>query len=297
MATLSLPVSAPATPNPGTDDHGLTQPWSKGAVLAAPSPYAEPEEILSPSRTNCYLSCSARYYYKYRLELPDVQGSARAVGKALHSTAKENFEQKIETKQDLPLTAALALYRDAWTTEEAVTVFQKDEDRAELRAMGAKLVAKFLETTAPLIEPAAVELPVEGRISGVRVRGIVDLVDVRGKIIDLKSANRSPSKGVIRPDYRFQVATYATLAPKASGAAELHTIVKLQKDIKIVPQSFVVTEADRRSVETLYPLAQEGMASGLYTPNRNNYLCSRKYCPYWKQCIQDFGGDVPGGDE
>ena len=290
----NLEVSTPVLPRQahGTEQ-GPSSPCSEGAAPTAP--YLD--EPSSPSRANCVLSCSAKYYYKYKLELPDVQGSARAIGKALHATSKENFTQKLETKKDLSIAAAVAFYRDAWLEEEQQTEFQKDEDRAELRAMGAKLVAKFMETTAPLIQPAAVELPVQGVIAGVRVRGYVDLLDVQGRIIDLKSANKSPSKNVIRPDYRFQVSTYAQLTPGASGEAELHTIVKLQKEVRIVPQSFKVTPADKQYVETIYPLAQEIMASGIVVPNRNHFLCSTKYCPYWRQCVADFGGQVSGADE
>lgn len=42
----------------------------------------------------------------------------------------------------------------------------------------------------------------------------------------------------------------------------------------------------------LYPLAQEGMRSGLYTPNRGSMLCLRKYCAYWERCEADFGSYV-----
>jgi hypothetical protein len=42
----------------------------------------------------------------------------------------------------------------------------------------------------------------------------------------------------------------------------------------------------------MYPLAQEAMRAGLYVPNRNSSLCSRKYCSFWKQCEQDYGGQV-----
>ena len=47
-------------------------------------------------------------------------------------------------------------------------------------------------TPAPWIEPQAVELAVEGVIAGVRVQGIVDLLDMEGRIIDFKTAARRP---------------------------------------------------------------------------------------------------------
>src|SRR5262249_34217292 len=157
-------------------------------------------------------------------------------------------------------------------------------------------LTKYHEEVAPRIEPAAVELPVEGMIGGVPVRGFIDILDVHGTIIDLKSAKTSPAKNVIRPDYRFQIATYERLSPQASGEARLDTVVKLKREVKLVSQPFTVTDADRTHVERMYPLVQEKMRSGLYMPNRNHFLCSRKYCSHWRQCETDYGGVVTGGE-
>lgn len=253
----------------------------------------QPGEILSPSSVNSFFNCGFKWYCRKILNLPDTQGSARCIGKAMHGTLRENFGQKCETHQDISVAGAMAIYKDVWVAEEKQTAFRKDEDRAELRAMGAKLVVKYLETVAPLIDPAKVEFKVEGVIAGVQVRGYIDLIDVHGAIIDLKSAKTSPPKNKIRPDYRFQVASYAAITPQASGKAELHTVVKLAREVKVVTQSFTVNDADRMSVEKLYPLAQANMRDGYFNPNRNGLLCSRKYCNYADRCIAEFGGEVP----
>jgi hypothetical protein len=115
-------------------------------------------------------------------------------------------------------------------------------------------------------------------------------MDVDGRVIDLKSAKASPSQ--IRPDYRFQIATYAKITPGASGQARLDTVVKLKRQVRLVSQSFEVTGADLQHVEQMYPLVQEAMRGGIYVPNRNHYLCSRKYCPYWQRCEEEYGGVV-----
>src|ERR1039458_10664029 len=47
-----------------------------------------------------------------------------------------------------------------------------------------RLVAKYMDEVAPTVEPAAVELDVQGEISGVAVRGRVDVLDVEGRLID-----------------------------------------------------------------------------------------------------------------
>src|SRR6202035_5228202 len=121
------------------------------------------------------------------------------------SALTQNFAQKVETQEDLPVTGVVALFRDAWALEREQTEFRDDEDPAELGACEEVLVSKYMDQAAPLIEPAAVEMGV------IRVQGWIDLLDVDGRIIDLKTAARKPSG--IESDYRFQIATYAQLTP------------------------------------------------------------------------------------
>ena len=48
------------------------------------------------------------------------------------------------------------------------------------------------------------------------MQGYIDVIDVYGDIVDVKTASKKPSG--VRADYRVQVATYAMVAPgTASG--------------------------------------------------------------------------------
>jgi hypothetical protein len=60
-----------------------------------------------------------------------------------------------------------------------------------------------MEEAAPKIEPAAVEMRVEDVIAGVKVTGYIDLLDVNGCVIDIKTAkaNRAASARCI--DFRL----------------------------------------------------------------------------------------------
>jgi hypothetical protein len=51
-------------------------------------------------------------------------------------------------------------------------------------------------------------------------------------------------------------------------------------------------EAGRRQVERVYQLVAEGIASGLYLPNRNSNGCGRRYCAFADACEREFGGCV-----
>lgn len=207
----------------------------------------------------------------------------------MHASLGQNFEQKIESYQDLPILGVIALFRQAWASECQHTEFHDDEDPAELAACGENLLRKYLDEVAPAIEPVAVELHAEGEIAGVRVQGWIDVLDANGRILDIKTAARKPSS--IEPEQRFQIATYAQLTPGANGEARIDTLVKT-KTPGLVTQSFTVTDQDVLATRELYPLAQTVMRSELYMPNRTSINCSRRNCPYWRCCEREWGGEI-----
>ena len=158
------------------------------------------------------------------------------------------------------------------------------------------LTRKYLDEVAPEIEAAALELPVQGVIGGVPVRGFVDLLDTSGRVIDLKTAARKPTGVSVSADYAFQVATYAKLCPKASGRARVDTLVAT-KSPQVVTQAYTVSPVDFKIMENLYPLVGEAMREGIYLPKRSSNLCSYKHCTFAAVCEAEFGGRVNGGEE
>src|SRR5208283_3864332 len=141
------------------------------------------------------------------------------------------------------------------------TVFREDESPRDLAKLGERLIAKYMDELAPSIEPAAVEMDVQGEIAGVPVRGRIDLLDVEGRIVDFKTASRRPSG--VPWDYAFQLATYRQLTPDASGEARLDTLVKTNT-VQLIQQSYTVGNADLRATQVLYPFITESIRSGLY---------------------------------
>jgi hypothetical protein len=246
--------------------------------------------VLSPTQVRCFMDCHARWWFKYNLKHPDPPNGNLALGRAVHWALTQNFTQKIETYEDLPLFGVLALFRESWAFERDQAEFRDDEDPSQLAFAGEALVEKYLDEVAPAVEPAAVELHVEGEIGGVRVQGFIDVLDVDGRIIDIKTAKASPSS--IDSMNRFQVATYRQLTPAASGKGRLDTLVKT-KTPKIVLQSFDVTAEDLRATQTIYARAVQAMRSEHYIPNRMSMFCSRRGCAYWRVCELEWGGEVP----
>jgi putative RecB family exonuclease len=283
-------------------------------LLAAPEPAAAPPvsvthpaqqndlgAVLSPSQVKSFLDCSARWWFKYGAGFPDPANGSLVRGRVVHRMAEHYFRIVLANKDarggpTRPDPNDLGdLFQAVWTEEaKNNVVWRNDENPAELKAQAGKLARLYLDQVAHEIDPAAVELSVTGEIGGVPVRGFLDVIDTSGRIIDLKTAGRTPEG--IDPGYAFQVATYRQLAPGASGEVRLDTMVAT-KTPKLVTLAYTVSSADLAMTQHLYPHVREGIREGLFFPNRCSNLCSRKMCNFADACEKEFGGKVKGETE
>jgi hypothetical protein len=146
-----------------------------------------------------------------------------------------------------------------------------------------------MEEIAPFVQPAASELFVAGEIGGVRVQGIIDVVDEDHRILDLKTRTRRPP-GISFSDV-FQVATYRQLLPTTDGCVHIDSLIKT-KAVQVVRQTLELTPEDLQITVVLYPLVREAMQKNAFLPNRVSLSCSRRHCAFWRQCEREFGGHV-----
>jgi CRISPR/Cas system-associated exonuclease Cas4 (RecB family) len=262
----------------------------EAGISPTPALDANLAEVLSPSQVRCFMECQTRWWFKYGLKYDDPPTGSLALGRAVHASLGHNFAQKVETYEDLPSEGVQALFRESWAMECEQVEFRDDENPAQLAAIGESLIAKYMHEMAPVIEPAAVELRVEGEIGGVSVQGWIDILDVDGRVVDIKTARARPSS--IEPMHRFQVATYSRLTPGAGWKGRIDTLVKT-KIPQLVSQSFELTEGDLVAIQRLYPLVQEAMRARVHVPNRLAVTCSRRSCAYWRHCESEWGGEVP----
>jgi RecB family exonuclease len=263
------------------------------AALPQPTPLNDFGGVLSPSQVRTFRDCGAKWYYKYALGLPDPPNGSLVRGRVVHQMAEAFFRAKLDGGSPDPDDLA-ASFDQAWDTASAGAAFGADEDVDLLKRQAAMLTRKYLDEVAPEIEPAALELPVQGVIGGVAVRGFVDLLDTSGRVIDLKTAARKPTG--VSADYAFQLATYRQLCPGANGKARVDTLVAT-KSSAVVTQEYTVSAADLKLTEKLYPLVREAMREGIYLPNRSSNLCSYKHCAFAAVCEAEFGGRVKGAGE
>jgi RecB family exonuclease len=246
-------------------------------------------EVLSPSSLNRFSQCQVKWFYSKVLRLPEVRGAALALGSAVHDALLGNYRVKLDRGESMAVSDVVTLFGDFLNDQLEQCVLTADDDPQDLKDCGEVMVRMYMERVAPEVTPAAIEKKVEGLIGDVPVHGFIDLLDINGRVIDLKTASKKPS-GVTAP-YRQQVTTYAMLEPAANGEARLDTLTKT-KTVAIHQTTFTVSDADRRLTERLYSISRDQMKSGLYLPNRDSYTCSRVYCSHWERCESEYGGQV-----
>jgi hypothetical protein len=181
------------------------------------------------------------------------------------------------------------VFEQEWVLASDDAELRDDEDATELASTGEALVNTYIKEAAASVQPSAVEKLVSGQIAGVNVRGIVDVLDTTGCVIDFKTAAKRPNG--IAADYGLQLSTYAIITPGANGACRLDTVTKT-KTVQVIQQTYAVGQEERRLAETLYPMVQDSIRDGIYPPHRSSPLCSRKHCGHWRECEREFGGRV-----
>ncbi|HEY4961014.1 MAG TPA: PD-(D/E)XK nuclease family protein [Terriglobales bacterium] len=246
-------------------------------------------EALSPSQVNTYMTCPAKWYFRYLIGLSEPTTGALALGKAFHGTLAWYFRQKLSTGRDMKAEELREVFVEEWSTAIADAALRDDEGAVELAATGQILVAAYVTEAAGPLQPNAVEQTVQGEIAGVKVQGIVDLLDTDGRVVDFKTASKRPNG--LSAEHSLQLTTYAMITPGASGLCRLDTVTKT-KTVQVIQQSYQVGAEDRRFAETLYPMVQESIRDGIYPPHRGGPMCSRRYCGYWRECEHEFGGRV-----
>ena len=236
------------------------------------------------------MTCPAKWYFRYLIGLSEPTTGALALGKAFHATLARNFRQKMSTGRDMESRELRGVVAEEWSSAIADAALRDDEDADELATTGQILATAYITEAAGPLQPRAVEQTVQGKIAGIKVRGIVDLLDTDGRVFDFKTASKRPNG--ISAEHSLQLTTYAMITPDASGLCRLDTVTKT-KTVHVIQQSYQVGTEDRRFAETLYPMVQESIRDGIYPPHRSSPMCSRRYRGYWRECEQEFGGRVP----
>jgi len=248
---------------------------------------------LSPSMVIQYLSCPRKFYYNYVAQLPRTFNYYLAYGAAFHRVVEETHFQKIETRKDLPIDLLTDMIRDEMEYADADwSLKPKDEAKDE----GVIGVRAYMEKVAPAIQPICVEHQWSMEIKNRPwiISGKTDLITEENLVAELKTSGTNVN--VVKKDHRFQTGVYVAEWREESGIPDVQARIDYSKrggtDISSLPVTF--GDSLHKYVVSTFDQVARGIQLEVWPANRiGNYLCSRKYCPYFNACEADCGGRVP----
>jgi len=136
------------------------------------------EIILSPTQINMFMRCQYQWYLRYVEGLKIPPKPDMVVGSAFHKAMEENFQNKVETQEDLPTDEVLDRYDEAFN-EKLEEVEEKPEEKqlGQLKDSGYSITKEYRETKAPAVKPLEVETHIEAQISPeVKLHGYADII-------------------------------------------------------------------------------------------------------------------------
>jgi len=272
--------------------------------MSSPLKIVEKKVHYSPSQINMFTRCSAQWKYRYVDGIIAPPQSSLVQGKAYHKALETNYQQKINSHEDLKVSDVKEAYAAdfdenirgvEWNEEELSEGIEKV--KGALKDEGVGLIEVYQKELAPKIQPKEVEAEIKIEFGNVAYEliGRCDLIDENNIIIDHKTTARTPSKNPLTNQYivashdLIQGAVYA-IARKAS-AISFDYAVKL-KTPKIVRVPVIVKEQDKQFVLNLIGGIHHAITSRSFFPNRDSFMCSKRTCAYHAQCERDWGWSV-----
>ncbi|MBP6965782.1 MAG: PD-(D/E)XK nuclease family protein [Armatimonadetes bacterium] len=247
-------------------------------------------EPLSVSQVQGYLFCSLKYRFQYVDRIPPAwRPAALAFGASVHSAAEWFHRERLAGRSPTPQAAAEVFAADWYAANLAPLVFPERESEAVLAEKGRELIRLYAEgldgTPPPLLVEDRFEIdladPETGELLDRRLRGVIDLVEADGTLVELKTAARTFDTGSL--ERHLQLSTYALVRLLQTGAVPPLRIDALLKTkvprVDRLPAARSISDLSW-TVRLLASVAA-AIQAGHFFPNPS-YRCAE--CEYFAQC-------------
>lgn len=241
---------------------------------------------LSYSSISKYLKCGKQWKFRYIDGLQEESSEALQFGSAWHAMIK--YELQEENKNLL----------DSWyaVCEEWNGVKLPSPMPEELIQLGEKMLTspKITKTIQGLkINLESLEMETELHIPGVTVPivGFIDMIDLDGTPVDIKTASRKWTQEQVDTDLQ---ATFYLAALEQAGLIQLPAKFRFIVFTKTKHPDVQILETTRTHADVfaLYGFVNEvwqAIQREVFIPaDPSNWWCSHKYCGFWDVC--EYGG-------
>ena len=203
-------------------------------TTAEEKPWPEQVGHLSASSIGMLFRCPRQFERRYLHHEKERPGESIVVGSFFHEALGHNYQSKIKTHEDLPLSEIISYLHDAaipkvLEEEGGVENIRWDTDLDTARSDSERITSAYARTVMPRIQPVGTEFKFEIPVKGVPVPiiGYVDVWDAE-RTIDTKTGKQAASK--VKPSWALQGRLYSWATGRPT---EYHSISRA-KTPKIV---------------------------------------------------------------
>jgi putative RecB family exonuclease len=243
-----------------------------GAVSPVePVPIENLQKTVSASRLNCWLQCRLKFCFRYVLKISKPKTTALHYGSVVHLVLQA-WNLARWRKQPFELAQLKRVFDTGWADQGQI---EWDGEEAEQKASAWNVLEKyFADTPIQASElPEAVEVPVEADLTkhGLPVLiGVLDLVRAGGRIVDFKSAAKTPDADMALHQNGVQLDCYSVLYREATGkreaARELHHLIKTKVPKIIITETGPMLEYQRTRLFRLMESYLDGLERRDFVP-------------------------------
>jgi hypothetical protein len=228
-----------------------------------------------------------KFFFRYVQQISKPPTPALHVGSIVHLVLK-SWNMARWRRQAFNVELFKAIFDKNWI-EQPVKINWDGEEQALKSTAWGLLEMYFAETPIKANEkPEAVEVPVESDLSryGLPVlRGILDLVRAGGRIVDFKTAGKTPHAEDAIHQNEVQLSCYSVLYREATGKCEsgreLHHLVKTKTPKFVLTYLEPMNEIQRVRLLRVMESYVEGLAREDFVPSPGFHCCG---CEYFNEC-------------
>jgi len=245
------------------------------------------QQTVSASRLNCWLTCRLKFYFRYVAQIPKLPTPSLHVGAIVHLVLQA-WSMARWRKQQFELEKLKQVFDKGWAVQPAKIKWEGEEP-AQKNMAWSLLELYFAETPIKADEmPEAVEVPVEADLSkhGLpKLLGILDLVRAGGRIVDFKTAAKTPTAEEAIHLNETQLSCYSVLYREATGkqeaGRELHHLIKTKAPKLLVMQLEPMIPNQQVRLFRMMDSYVEGLAREDFVPSPGFHCAG---CEFFNQC-------------
>ena len=256
------------------------------AEIKRPSPIQSLQKSVSASRLSCWLQCRLKFFFRYVQQISKPKTASLHFGSVVHLVL-QSWNMARWKKQSLELERFRAAFDLGWQDQSNVNWGGEEADQKN--SAWAVLETYFQQTPIkPNEMPEAVEVPMETDLGvhGLPVlRGVLDLVRAGGRIVDFKTAAKTPDPEDAEHLNELQLSCYSVLYREATGhsesARELHHLIKTKQPKIIITELGPMTANQESRLFRIMESYVEGLEREDFVPSPGLGCLA---CEFFNEC-------------